>query len=360
MIKDQELSPEQLKAIGTIEKLLRLAGRNTNEAEASAAAAKAQELMTLWNLDQAAVEDNTGETKRADEKLKGGHFEYQRELWGEVAKLNFCLYFSMTVVEKTYKNVLKDKAAPHLGFKKVEASRKTVRQHRIVGRVVNTKSTRVMSEYLETTIDRITDAALVTRFGEEEAPKKRYSQWANSFREGMAERICEKIYDRRRDLMTAEREKAEEAARQATKAGMEGVSTSTAVTIAGFSQAEKDANDEFLEPGILEKRARWKAEIAAERAARAQAQAEAEAAYTRWAEANPIEAKLQADRARRLEEAEAKREARNAARRTGYGRYYREPQYKGDLSAKKAGYEAGDQVSINQQADRRKSSGAIG
>lgn len=359
MIKEQELSPEQVKVIGTIEKLLRLAGRNSNEAEATQAYNKAQQLMSDWNLDQAAVEENSGETKRADEKLKGGHFEYQRDLWRQVSLLNFCLYFSMTEIERTYKRVLKDPKRPYAGFKKVVAKERRVRQHRVVGRVVNTRSTRVMAEYLEGAIDRIADEMLIERFGEEDAPKKRYSQWANSFREGMAERINEKIYDRRRDLMTAERNAAEEAQRKATEAGLAGVSTSTALTIASFSQAEKEANDEFLDPGITARRAAWKAEVAEKRARAAEIEADAQARYTRWAEANPVEAKLAADRQRRLEQQEAKREARNAARRTGRA-YSAGPSYKGDYSAYKAGHQAGERVSINQQADRTKSAGAIG
>lgn len=40
-----ELSPAALAAIGKIEKLLRLAGNNPNEAEAASAMAKVQELL---------------------------------------------------------------------------------------------------------------------------------------------------------------------------------------------------------------------------------------------------------------------------------------------------------------------------
>ena len=42
------------------------------------------------------------------------------------------------------------------------------------------------------------------------------------------------------------------------EAGMDGVSTSTAITIAGLTKSEKEANEEFLDPGITAKKAKWK------------------------------------------------------------------------------------------------------
>lgn len=46
--------------IAKIQKLLNLAGDNTNEAQAAAAAAKAQELMTQWAIDEAALDAASG------------------------------------------------------------------------------------------------------------------------------------------------------------------------------------------------------------------------------------------------------------------------------------------------------------
>lgn len=355
-----DLSPEQLKAIGTIERLLRLAARNNSPEEAASAQNKAQELMIAYNLDQVAVEANTGDTgKRSDEKLKGGHFEFERDLWREVAKLNFCIYMSITEIEKTWGMAPRERGRPDRGFVRQVIKEKRVRQHRIVGRTVNTRATRVMAEYLEQAVERILTEALIERFGEADALGKLYSTWANSFREGAIEVICEKIYDRAAERMSAERQKQEEQARAAREAGMDGVSTATAITISSFTKAEKEANEEFVDPGITERRARWAAQDADARAKRAAALAAADAAHTAWAAANPEAARLEEARARKLADEERKREERNAKRRTGY-RYQPAPAYKGDWSARKVGRQRGQDVSIDRQADDNRAKAYLG
>lgn len=364
MIKEQELSPEQIKAIGTIEKFLRLAGNNPNEHEAARAMAKAQELMQAYNLDQAAVEENSGESgKRADEKLKGGHYEFQRTLWENVAKLNFCLYFSIVDTIRIPRMVLKDPASPARGFKKVY-DEKRQRSHRIVGRTVNTRATKVMADYLEAAIERFTMEYLEERYGVE-AEKRKYSATANSFREGTVERLEEKIYERRRNLMEEETRKKQAAEEAARARGMGANSSSHAVTLAGYTQSEEDANRELIEPGYIAAKAaraarlaEWRAGEADRQAAAAKKQAEAEATYARWAKANPIEAALQEAQRKKREDEERKREERNARRRTG-PRYSYGSEYKGDWSARKAGYERGEGISIDQQADHRKAAGAL-
>ena len=52
---EEEFSPEQLSALEKIEKLFRLAAKNTSPEEAATATAKAQELLTLYNLDSDSV-----------------------------------------------------------------------------------------------------------------------------------------------------------------------------------------------------------------------------------------------------------------------------------------------------------------
>ncbi len=363
MIVEQQLSAEAQEAVAKIEKLLRLAARNPNEHEAAMATAKAQEMMAAWNLDQATIEENGGEAgKRADEKLKGGHYQFQRDLWSDVAELNFCLYFSITAVERKRKWIPNKTGT---GFLPSFTERR-VRQHRVVGRVVNTRMTRVMAEYLEQTVERILSEALISRFGLEDADANKFSKWANSFREGMVERICEKIGKKRREFMAEERRKAEDAAQKARDAGFADVSTSTSMTVSSLTKAEKDANDEFLNPGILERRARWKSEEAQMRAEQARLDAEWEAEQAQWAIDNPEEAKRQADEEEKERRAEAKRRERNAQRRESYyqNNGYRARSYgatyKGDYAGRKAGYEAAAGVSIDQQAGHRSSAGAIG
>lgn len=91
---DEEFSPEQLSALEKIEKLFRLAAKNTSPEEAATATAKAQELLTLYNLDS----DSVGKTgasadqRREQKVIKGGMYAYQRTLWYQIAKLNFCMY----------------------------------------------------------------------------------------------------------------------------------------------------------------------------------------------------------------------------------------------------------------------------
>lgn len=354
---DQELSAEALAIAPKIEKMLRLA-QSSNPHEAEVAMRRANELMEAYNLTQASVMENTGDNRRVDEKLKGGHFQFQRDLWRDVAKLNFCLYFSLVVEEKTPAGFeRKDPRRPEAGFKRKYKIRR-VRQHRIVGRVVNATTTRVMAQYLEQTVERMLAEWLIERYGAEEGPKLTYSQAANSWREGIIEGICGKLLERRRHLMREETRKAEEAKQKAAQTSMAGVSTSTALTISSMTESEWLENQEFLNPGYKAEKAAWDAQVAAERAARAEANRKADEAYTAWALANPIEAKLREDRARRERIAEEKREARNARRRTGRESYG--PAYKGDWAARKAGYQASARVSIDQQADRAKSSGEIG
>lgn len=358
MIQDRELSPEAIKAAQTAEKLLRVAGRNPEEA--AKYIAKAQEIMNEFNLDQAAIEEAKGDTGvRTDEKLKGGHFGFQRDLWKAVAELNFCYYMNITEVVRTYHMVVKDKAAPHRGFKRAVKSEKYVRTHRLIGRTHNVRMTKAQADYLESTAERLTREAVTERFHDQNYAKMFYSTWANSYREGITEAVCEKLYDRRREILKKERDEQEERLRAASKAGRESVSTGTAITLASFAQAERDENMEFLYPGYKQRQLEAEKEQREREQRMAQRRAEAEAAFAAWAAANPEAARLEAETARKLREEDRKREERNARRRTG-PRYSRADEYKGDWGARRAGYEVGQRVSIDYQAEGRKSAGALG
>jgi hypothetical protein len=89
-------SPGMLKILKRIQALLdKTTERGCTEAEAAAAAAKAQEPLTEYNLDAAMVGQGAEQdTRREEQKIRGGFHEYERDLWGAVARLNFCLYWS--------------------------------------------------------------------------------------------------------------------------------------------------------------------------------------------------------------------------------------------------------------------------
>lgn len=357
MIQNQALDPEAVKACELAEKILRLGDKNPNEHERAAARAKAAEIMARFNLTLAEVEQNSGGSgKRAAEMLRGGHYEYQRDLWRDVAKLNFCLYFNTTVIDR------KPKWKPNAnGTKLIKTfEEKRVREHKIVGRLHNIRATTVQAQYLEAEIERLTRK----RLGEEADDKHLYGKWANSYREGMVERVCEKIYDRMAQIEEEDRQREQEARERAAEQRGEG-SSGTAITLHALRKSEREANLDFLDPERHVKEAERQRKAAETREWLAKQEAENRAAYTRWAAAHPKEAAEQEARRLERERREAQRLARNQRRRlnyqpTGWRRSIHSDTYKGDAGARRAGYEAGDDIGIDLQADTHKPAGALG
>lgn len=333
-----ELSPEAEKAVALAEKLLRTAGRNPEES--AGYVAKAMEILAAHNLDMAAVEEHgeSGQGKRAEQKLKGGFYQFQRDLWEAVAKLNFCLYWNQVYIERT-------KLWANEGGQFVRRfTEKRAYQHRLVGRQVNVKLTIAMAEYLEQAIERV----LRERISENNEQFR--GPWATSFREGAADCITDKIFERRRQIISEQEQAAREAQRKAHAAGKADASTGTGITLSTMVESEKNANLDFLYgDGWSANEARQQAESRARRAEASRAAAEA---HTAWAAANPEQA------ARDAKEA-AQRERRNAARRTG-GRREKSYAYKGDYGAFRAGAEAAEKIGIDPQAQGSRSSGALG
>lgn len=346
-----DLSPEARDAIGKIEKLLRLAGKNTSQAEASSAAAKAQELMTRYNLDMATVEQGSDSGKREDAKLSGGLYHYQRDLWYAVAELNFCLHWSQYVYDKdktgrrkaTRRDVIMsaydDRPIPILRegqIIKVQGGYRFV--HQVVGRKVNVAATRVMAEYLEQVIERLTRERLN---GE---GSQFFTRWAISYREGIASTIIDKIYQRRQHLIRAEQRKQREADKRAAEAAAAPFSSATALMLSDYVKSEHDANMDVVNGEG------WSARVALARAEAAREAAEEEACYVAWAKTNPEEAAKQ----------EAKeREARKKDRYRGGRADYRDRKQT-DYGAYRSGEEAGKNVSLDQQTDDRRGRRAIG
>jgi len=323
-----EMSPEALKAVELIQKLLNLASKNPNEAEAAAAMAKAQSMMEDYNLDMAKVERVSGDTgKREKASNEGGLYHWQRDLWRAVAELNFCVYWTATETTKRRKVDRYGYIPERRGYKFV---------HMLVGRTVNVTSTRVMAQYLEGTIE------ILTRERLNNDGKEFFTNWAMSYREGMAERVLEKVYERRRERLAEERRKEADALAKAAQAGMAGASTSTALVLQGFIEQEKDANYDFMHGEGASARKREREAKRAENLRKEQEE------YTRWAAANPEEA--------RKREKEAEKQAERASNRRSS---WDKKNDKRDWSAYRAGYEKGKDVSIDQQTDRVKPAGLI-
>lgn len=304
--------------VARVRKLLAMASHKTsNEAEAASALSKAQALLAAHNLDMATVEQGGGSGKREDARVRGGFYVYERELWQAVAGLNFCLYFTTT---------------QWVPVKSSSYRRKRQFSHRVVGSQVNARTTVAMAEYLQATIERLCRERLATRHGAGttlgDLNSQFFSSWAVAFREGVADRVVEKLRDRRRT--DVERREAEAKRR----AAMAGASTSTALTIADVAQRERDLNvDHVYGEGTS---AGW----AADRAAQAAAEAAAEAAAVAWAAAHPEEAAREAARERarerrRMGRREAGPDARDRRRWSGA---YRE------------GWENGARVGLDPQA----------
>jgi hypothetical protein len=322
-----ELSEEQRSVVAKVEKLLRLADKNPNAAEAASATAKAQELLQAYNLSLAMVEQGSGGSgAREKAMLKGGVYQYQRDLWKAVAELNFCLHWNRRKWEP-YQRTVKSWD----GTKRQVTDEKRVWIHCLVGRTVNTASTRAMATYLEQAIERL----LRERLGPNQT-NMLFSRWAVSYREGAAHNIIQRIYKRRRELLKEEERKRRDAEAAAVAATRAGVSTATALTLSTYIDKETDANMDFIYGEG------WSAEQAAERARRAKAEAEAEAEYAAWAAANPEEARREEEKARKREEAEEKRRARRGSGDSG-------KQY--DAGAFWAGNDAAKKVSLDQQVD---------
>jgi hypothetical protein len=325
-----ELSQEALAVVAKVEKLFALGRNNDNEFQAAEAIRKGMELLAAYNLDMAVVGTTSTGSKRKDQERKGGLYQWQRDLWGAVAKLNFCLYRS----EK--------------GLKKGEQYK-----HRLIGRHENVVATEVMAEYLQQTIERL---------AQEHA---RYMGWKSCFvreaiayREGMADRLTTRINELRRARLEEDKRKEREAAAASRHPGS---APGTAIVLASVINDEDDLNQDFvmgLEPGT---HARMRAEREARRAA---ARAEADAALATREALELADPRLKAKRLaiERGQEAEwearqienRKHEERLAKRRKSGAsrpRAKSSAEKRMDLDGYWDGHEKGGTIGLDQQLD---------
>ena len=346
-MNEEELGPGMIRIMERVQKLLNLAAKNPNAEEAASAAAKANALMVQYNLDAAIVEKAGGvaEGRREEAKTRGGFYHWQRELWEAVARLNFCMHwvqqyrvegrFRVRTTERQRDRGIwdDDKGERSYDVKSKVHDYKWQRRHRVIGRIVNTRGTIAMAQYLEEAIERLARDHIRGDL------KQLYSREANSFRYGAMEVVVSKLNERYRQMEKDAEAKRREDERRAAASGM---STSTTLTLGSLRQTERDANMDFLmgEEG-------YSARVRAEREAQARADAEAEAEYARWAKAHPEEAAA--------EEEKRRKEARRY--RGGGGRGY---EVKVDGGAYQRGREAARAISIDRQAGSAPVAGKLG
>jgi hypothetical protein len=307
--KSWDMSEEQRSVLDKYRKLMAMASSSTHAEEKKSFEAKAADLLLKYNLDASAIADGDSGS-RAQEKLKGGFYRYQRDLWEAVAEVNFCLHFyQKDWVERPEEDRRRKKVQERYS----EFAQMYRRQHlnHIVGRRINVEATKFTVRYLLDAIERLTREFVA---GRPIAPDERIvglgeamrSPRATAFREGAAYDIVRRLWDKRSDQIAEEKRKMAENDARMKAAASAAPSSSTTLTIAAFSKSERDANiDEVYGEGTS---AKWAAQ-SAQRAAAARA---AEEAYTQWAAANPEEARKQ-----REEEEKAAKKRR--ARRTSAG-----------------------------------------
>lgn len=323
------------KIIERIQKLLNLAAKNPNEAEAALAAAKAQELLTEHGLSTATIEraQDAKAGKREQAMVDGGTYAHQRELWKAVARLNNCWHWVQPY--QVWSN-----------SKRVGTGRERwttqgyvwKNRHVLVGRIVNVTATKVMAAYLQEAIERATMERLGLRHGimltgkavSSDLQAQRFSNWAVSFRKGAARRVLEQLQDRAEAQEEAFLKKQREDQARAERAG---ISTATGLTIADVRQAEYEANHDFIYGAGA-----WAKKQEARRK-RAEEERLEEEAYTKWAAEHPEEAAAK--------EAERRKESRRHASRGGSG-----PRDNIDTSAYWSGYDEAAKISLEQQVDK--------
>lgn len=305
------------KVMRRIEKLMRTAEGKANEHEAALALQMAQRMADAYNIDIAGV-NTTGKTDaRQEDIFPGGLYPYQRTLYEAISTLNHCLYWSRKGIQRGEKY-----------------------RHRVVGSKVNVLLTRQMADYLQSTVERITRSEYCHNVA-----NTYFTKNAHLFREGMVDRIVEKINRQRaEDLADAKRRKTEEQARS----NHPGAATGNAlILVDDVIERERIANYDFLYG-----EGAW-AKAMAERAEREERQRKVAAEYEEWKRTHPEE--WAAEQARQAEENAKyyREEARKAKRRKGQVYRYRESasDRKYYSSAYQAGSDRGREVSLSRQVD---------
>lgn len=310
----QDIDEKLLKKIRAL-----LETRGCSEAEAQARVAKAQELLERHGLEIANL-NQTG-AARKDTKRLGGLYTWQRNLWNGVAKLNFCAYFFIRGLDRGAKY-----------------------EHRLVGSHANVVSTELMAAYLQDTIEQH-----AAQWAKDRGYHSRFVREAIAFRDGMTDRIVERLAVRRREQVSAARKEAEAAKAAAHQQAFGDAQTARALTILDVISTEEDFNNDYLNHWEMGTTARnraeaearqkaWEEEYRRREAAKSPEQKAAEAEQLRK-DAKEWE-KQYAKRQKRINQTPPKERPRAQTaeeKRRGMGSYY-------------TGRAAGDKVGIDKQA----------
>jgi hypothetical protein len=203
-------------------------------AEASAAAAKAQKLMLEHNLTMATLAASGSSSdaeggKRAKDAVKGkAMYEYQQQLMATIARVNFC-----------YVEIQTKWSWNGRGHKIQKVG------YNLIGREANVIAATNMFDYLNASCERL---AFDFIGGDN---TQRMSKAAVSFKQGVADRLRQRVMDRHDEALRAQRTAATAANATAASTG-----TGLAIILEDYAQKEEDFNTDLRlerEPGTTER-----------------------------------------------------------------------------------------------------------
>jgi hypothetical protein len=269
--------------------------------------------------------DTKSFTPRNDEKKRGGLYKWQRDLWNMVATLNFCKY--------SY-------------YRGLQAG--SSYEHRLIGSKVNVISTTLMAQYLQDTVDRLAkDWTNTNRPG-----KSVFIKEAIAFREGVANRLVNRMWElRQRHLDEEKKRRDEERARNKAQ----GIFTENALVLADVISTEEDLNADHAygyEPGTT---ARNRKEYEARKEAAERAANELLAKQAAWDADHPVEAAARKARERVKYDAEMKEfwAKTKDKRSNGRTRKMTPEEERRQLYSFNDGYAKGGEVSLDKQVDQK-------
>lgn len=210
------------KIVGKLKKLLALAkDQRGNENEASAAMAKVQSLLAEYNMSMQDLENHSNQSEShriRDDIKKFAMYSYQRELFSSVARSHYCLYWTGS----SYSGKNGRKSSYHI----------------VVGREANAVAARLMFEYLNETINRLA--------GEQYSHKEINSRSAISWKQGCADRLKDRLAERREAADKAQREKASSAQATTYQHPANEKTANAVVLLENVRSTEQDLNTDFI------------------------------------------------------------------------------------------------------------------
>lgn len=348
-------APPTDSVVRKIQLLLNLGSRSEgNEAEAAAAMARAQELLAKYNLDLATVQDKVveggtaareAESRRDYAKSnRSAMYKWQQKLVRTIAETNYCVYWVEEVQELKYVPPSKRDSSSRMRYADYDEQGRTklwVKRHKVLGTLVNTTGVMIMVDYLLDTIERLLPYP----------QKDRLSSQANLWREGCADRLCERIQTKAESMKKAD---------YATQG--EAVYT-TAIQVADLVRKEEIGNYEFVH-GV----GSWARKVARDRELEEYwsdenvARREAERAAADLAKRNALLASETPAERERREKREAKEAEQQRRADERYSRQYwahedrkadREQRRK-NSEAYRAGHKKGAEIGLDAQVSRGK------